>query len=421
MKNSFENNQLFFDFIKNNAKSDPQTLLLSLNGKTPGFPPVLAVVQIECRQKAGRKLSSFVERERFIFPSVQASEQASHQCVSAYHAMLVGKDMTVADMTAGLGIDAFSIAMAGNRVTAFEIDDDRFSVLEHNKRLFDDGISRSGGSIDMVHGDSIKWLRENSKVNRYDYIFIDPARRDSDGKRTFKFADCMPDVVADYDILKSNCRNLLIKSSPILDVHQVTYELPETTSIHMVCIKGECKELLVMRESDRSNDDPVIKAIDLDDREDASLTVLSEWECRFSDLGRMGEINNPADIKPGIYIYDTNAAIHKLHVSAKLCADFPGLKKISANTDLYISEDLHEDFPGRIFRITAIPDKKTLKSYKGMAMEVVARNYPLTANQLRKKLGVKSGGEEFVFGFRAGSDEKPVTVTATKIKKQTAG
>ena len=408
MKNSYQYDIKFFEFIKNNLNNDPNILRLKYNGKDTGFNTGLAIDQIECRQKTKNKLSYFIKDERFLFPSVQAAEQSTNQCVASYHAMLIGKDKKIADLTAGLGIDSFTMALHGNIVTSFEIDMDRFCCLNHNKSLFYSEIKAENGEIEFIHSNSIEWLKEHSLNTGYDYIFIDPARRNVMNNRVFKFSDCKPNVVENFSLLQDSAENIIIKSSPILDIHQIIYEIPKTTSIHIVCVKGECKEVLVICSKDRSNDNPEIITVNLDNNENRDIHILSRWACHFNDLGISGKLIDYENIRENAYVYDPNAAIHKLRVDGKLCVDFPELYRLSANTDLYYSESLYKDFPGRIFKITSILTKKDLKGYNKQKREIITRNYPLTADQLRRKLSTLSGGNQYIIGAKVGENEKPL-------------
>lgn len=48
-------------------------------------------------------------------------------------------------------------------------------------------------------------------------IFLDPARRDDHGSRTYAIADCMPDVLTLKDMLLAKAPTVNVKLSPMLD------------------------------------------------------------------------------------------------------------------------------------------------------------------------------------------------------------
>lgn len=415
MKNNFELGRNFHEYIKKNSSADVRGLILAAHGRNHDFPVRFAVTQIECRQKTSRKLSSFISHDDFLFPSVQAAEQATHQCVAAYHARLVGCGKRIADLTGGLGTDAFTLAANGNSVTACELDPERAEVLSHNAGVL--GLT----DVEIENVDSIEWLRQRTGQKPFDMIFVDPARRDAADRRKFILRDCLPDIVGSWNTIQSSARRIMVKASPLLDIECALQEIPGIEEIHLVCVKGECKEVLLIaagteaagRADNYSSSaiaaapvttaSPAITAVDLDDTPDASLREISRWECAYDALGTAAPIADISAITPGTYLYDPNAALHKLRCASALCEAYPGLFRVSANTDLYWSAVLIEDFPGRRFRIESVPDSKEIKKLKGARREVAVRNYPLTAEQLRTKLKALPGGNEnFIYGCRAG-------------------
>ncbi len=409
MKYFGELDKKFYNYIKNNLTADPATLYLQSATKQFDFPVSFAIEQIECRRKTTKKLSRYLEHIEFIFPTFLAAEQATHQCVAAYHARLVGQNQKVIDITAGLGIDAFSFANGGNNVTAIELAEDRYLALCHNSKVV------ASSDINIIHADSLAWIRENQKACHFDYLFVDPARRDDLKRRTYSFADSLPDIVTNFPLIASIADNIVIKASPLLDITQVKREIPAITAFHIVCVKGECKEVLAVVEQNKDADDPEIIAIDLNENREVEIDVISKWEIKMSQLSNDAPIADVSDLMPQAYIYDPNASIHKLNCSREICRRFAGLKKISSHTELYCSTELHAGFPGRIFQIDRILDKSASKLLRQQRREVIVRNYPLTADQLRAKLRLKSGDEGFLIGCKAGEKASPLLVDCKKI------
>lgn len=441
MKNYSELTQNFYDFVKKHSGEDVPQLCMRSARKTDeyNFPLHDALCQIECRQKTTRKLSRWLKEEKFLFPCLEVAEQSTHQCVAAYHAAIAGNGKDILDITAGLGIDAFTLAEAGNRVYAVELDPNRAGAIAHNAEIL-------RLPVNVTEGDSLALLRNMDPNQIYDIIFADPARRDSNNRRLYSLADCFPDVVGNFYMLASHARQIIIKASPLVDISNVCRQLPDVTEIHIVCVKGECKETLIVCtpgiESVQTRDSrqnstldtkngrrpetgdnnglediaevPVTVA-DLEETSDGALKFRSKMKLSFKD--RIGECKSvtPNEIVAGNYLYDPNAGIHKLNCGSALCRRFTGLIKLSPNTDLYICKELHKDFPGRIFCIESIADKKAVKSMKGSEAEVVVRNYPLKAEELRKKLRLKSGDTKFVVGCRAGKQQTPLLLICKKL------
>lgn len=399
----------FYDYIKNNSKADPKQLYLSAKGKNLGFPAEFAVTQIECRQKTARKLSAFLNRSEFLFPSTLAAEQSTHQCVASYHALIAGTGKTIADMTAGLGIDAFSFARGGNMVTAVELDHMRAEILKHNSEVLE------LHNVDVVEADCLKWMR-SKKSGVFDILFIDPARRGSDSRRTYLFRDCLPDIVSNMAELRSFAPVMMVKASPILDISGIVREIDGVTSIHIACVRGECKESLIILDGSRPAGNPEIVTVDLEADDNAGVLIRSIWKTAFADLGGDCALADLQDLREGMFLYDPNAAVHKLNCQSALCKDFPDLKRLSANTDLYCSHVRYDSFPGRIFSISGILDKKSARSIQGSRCEVAVRNFPLTAEQLRKKLHVCSGDDSYIYGCSVGVRPKPVMLRCQRLQ-----
>ncbi len=391
----------FFHFIADNEKVDGNHILLKYHDKKLPFSLDFAVTQIIGRRKAALKLPSFLSFKQFLFPDPISAEQASDERVAEYHAVLTGSGKKVLDMTAGLGIDAMSIAMRGNTVTACEIDASKAKALQHNARVIN--IS----NIHAANVDSIQFL--SSLDSKTDIIFIDPARRDANNRRTYSLADCTPDVTAIMPQMLAKADRILIKSSPLLDISQILKEIPGTTCIHIVCVKGECKEVLI----EIVKDTPFhgIKAIDLDDSGIISDIVFDKNEL----ISTNAPVATLDDLKDGNYLYEPNAGLMKIRTAGALCSHFPDIRHIAPNTSLFISERYYQNFPGRILRIDDFPDKNGLKRLKGQRYCVAVRNYPLEADSLRKKLGVKEGNENFIYAFRATSSNRNIICLATRL------
>lgn len=405
----------FNDFIRIHLYDNPQSILLKYHKKNTGFSVRDAVVQIESRQRARRKLSKFIEKEDFRFPSSLSAEQATHQCVAAYHAEIIGKGRSVADLTAGLGIDVVSFALKGNRITAVELDEQRALILDRNSQLWETEISESGGSIKVICADSLHWLEGCGLY--FDVIYIDPSRRNANQKRVFLLSDCLPDVVSASRLLEKHSDRIIIKASPLLDISKTIEEMPSVSEIQLVCVNGECKEVLLIinnikDESGRiiyNNKSGKIKihSIDLRDNPTGKVEVISAWECSQADCNVPGPIA-PSDLfTSGNWIYDPNSAIHKLRPAEKLCRDFTNLFQIGPNTDLYISSQYFPDFPGRCFKIEEIPSKCEMKSLKGKGYEVISRNYPLQAEEIKKRFKLSGSNDKFLIAIRAGKELAP--------------
>lgn len=381
----------FYTFIRQHAADDTVSLRLKYSGNTDkrfDFPLDFALMQIEARKKTRKKLSDFISNERFLFPSIIAAEQASNQTVARFHASLLSNCTNILDLTAGLGIDDISFARNRIQITACEIEDLKCEVLRHNaaEMKVDDFLT-------VVNTDSIEFLRSCSF--RFDAVFADPARRDSAGAKVHALADCQPDILTALpDILRVSNR-LIVKSSPLLDISLVRETVPDLYHIHIVCFKGECKEVLV----DVRKDAPFtgVTVVDLD-----TDSMISTFKTDFSPISNRDSIkytsrNSPIDYA---WLYEPNAGVMKTGDWSALQLQFPDLDKADVNTHLFLSDTFYSDFPGRVTRIDCSIDKKSLKLIKKEKINVVSRNHPLSAPMIYKKYSIVPGSDSFIYAFR---------------------
>ncbi len=393
-------------FIESNLKGDPARLRLACAGKELEFDADFAITQIECRRKTAKKLFPFVRNRDFIFPSVTASEQASCWQAARFHTSLIKANDKVLDMTAGLGIDAMTIAGKAASVTACELDPIKVSALFHNASI--SGLD----NVRVLQTDSREFLSETDE--NFDTIFIDPARRGDCNSRKYAFADCTPDVTVLIPEMLKKASCVLIKASPLLDVTQVLRELPDAKRIFSVSVGGECKELLIeivkSGKSEESGQEPFGTAVIIDS--DGKVTSFLE-----TPLNGLSGFPEPAeasveDFVSGNFIYQPDAAVMKFSPWKYLQHIYPDIRKASVSTHIFVSSEIIPDFPGRIFRITDCLDKKSMAGLKGKQINVISRNHPLAPDVIKKKYGIRDGGDTYLIAFRTGN--KPMAVIACK-------
>lgn len=396
-----EINQDFRDFVERHSQEDPARLKLHFSGKDPGFDMDFALLQIECRRKGRGKLDRFLSHPDFLFADRLSAEQSSDLAVAGFHRTLAAGTETVVDLTAGLGADALSIAGDCRRVTAIELVPLKAEVLRHNASVL--GLER----VDVVCADCMEWLRGFRE--RADLMFIDPARRDGAGKRTYAFRDCAPDIASNLPLVMERCRRLLVKASPLLDVSKASEELGRVSRVFAVSHRGECKELLFeLLPEGNGEEETTFTAVDI--LTDGTVRTLSQRGSRSrSEVLYAGDDAVKAErMAGGLYLYEPGATVMKLALWGELCRRYPDIRKMAPNTHLFLSETLYPDFPGRRMRVTAVPTGKELKRMGGRRMTVVSRNYPATAAEMRKKLKLAEGDREFLYCLRLG--EKAMTL-----------
>ena len=138
------------------------------------------------------------------------------------------------------------------------------------------------------------------------------------------------------------------------------------------------------------------------------------------------ELNAQWTLADGIgkYLYEPGVACMKAGCF-KLLSQRYALDKLHRNSHLYTSDELVSDFPGRIFEvIETLPfDKKTKKEITSLLSQeptakslqpkasVATRNFPLSADELKKNLGLQDGNESSVFGTTMKGEKKVVVLT----------
>lgn len=401
----------YLEFIKDHEHSDVNALRLQYHDKSMPFSVDDACMQIEMRRKTAGKLPWFLHNPGFRFGTAQSAEQATNQNIALFHAFVIGRNRHVLDMTAGLGIDAMTIALRGNHVTAYELQTERVEALRHNADI--PGID----DLTVVQGDSVRHLQQSEE--HYDWIFVDPARRDSGNNRCFLLQDSLPDVVSHQNLLLAHADNVLIKASPLLDITQTLRDFSNVRSIIILSYKNEVKEVLIHLSPGhaapgpaslvsssplyfsaepegevRSSFSPLIQAIDLADSTSAFPDGEPAIRYQFcTGCAPQAAISYAASeaIAPGMYLYEAGSAMRKLQCASQICARYSDIKSLAKDSGLFVSETLHADFPGRICTVKAILSAKQLKALKDCRCRIVSSCYPMSAADLRKKFRLKEG------------------------------
>lgn len=369
----------FWKWVDGHMADDPRALWLKY-GKTHAE----AIVQVECRRRFGKKLAATLLRvPHWYFPSTLAGEQSTSDRLAAFHARLVPECGRMADLTAGLGIDALHCAAVASEVTAVEMDASKTDALRGNMELA--GVDNVG----VVCADCREWLSDY-KGERLDMAFIDPARRDKAGGRVFALADCEPDVVAMLPQLQRVCRRLLVKMSPMLDISSVLADLPACVRIFALGTPTECKELLALVDFDHAPsqaDDIAIEAATV-----CADGAVHEFRCTRSEEMVADAVYGVP--RAGDWVCEPYPAVMKAGAVRMVSQRF-GLQKLAPNTHVYFAPERVDGFPGEQRRVVEVLPyaSKVLKRFRSKypRIAVAARNFGLSADVLRAKLAVQDG------------------------------
>lgn len=329
-----------------------------------------AILQAELRERAASKLPLTLSCSEFRFPTALSAEQATGDHLAALHAALVEPESTVLDMTCGLGIDAFHIARRALSVTAIDIDSRCAEAVNMNARAL--GLD----NVEGVCADSTEWLRLTDR--KFDVIFIDPARRGRDGRRLFALADCSPNVVELLPLLRQRAARVIIKASPMLDISRMRAELGVDADIIVYGESNECKELTAVI--------PGAGLTRVIDGERPEFSFLPENETS-------AEIRF-AEPEEGQWLHEPSSAMLKSG-AFRLMSERFGLSALAPDTHLYVGNSPAESFPGEIRPIVkAVEWSKRAGRYIGCdAADIAVRNFVMSAEELRMRLGIKRGGD----------------------------
>lgn len=427
----------------------------------------LAVNTIEGRRRLRKKLPEWVARTELVYPSSLCAEQCSSSDTARYKASIVQRifneyvgtvasmvgdpcrttgsatkgtesvpdknspttrnqsvtelaEVTipsrgkVADLTGGLGVDSWAFSEVAEEVLYNEMNPALAAAARHNFKAL--GVTNIFIKNSEATSDSLKDIFGDF---RPDVIFLDPARRDSAGKKVFLLEDCSPDVLKILPELFGISRFVLLKLSPMADITMAVERLDRTyeeylekasgkgwngqwvREVHVVASGGECKELLILLDGEWN------EGYSLTCREDGKTLTFKPEEITKAKAGY-------PDSTFARIIFEPGKSLTKAGVFNAICERF-GLVKLARFTHLYtISEPLSDseseqrtaplkDF-GKVFYVKEIlPLNKSSMKDVGKRYphsEVSAKNIPMSSDELRTRLKVKSGDDAHIFGVR---------------------
>ena len=440
------NHELTKDFINVHLNDDVNKLALS---KFPDdIDKQFVIRQIQARQLLKKKLPSWSENDELLFPKRLSLEQCSSELTAKYKSAKykstklrenTRKDISanscnfvdrriLVDLTGGMGVDTSFLSDNFDETIYVESQAELCELAEHNFKVLKKNIK-------VVNAKAEDFLTQCGEV---DCIYLDPARRDEYGRKMVSLHDCSPDVAELQDLLFEKTNTVIVKLSPMLDIDIIKKELKNIKEIHVVAVKNECKEVLVKSTRQRDNETmsrdstmiPAIKRIDTSDDNEAirrlyisAIDLKENWKFSFTEDEEQNAIPTFAD-EIGKYLYEPGVACMKA-APFKLLSQRFNIKKLHRNSHLYTSDELVTDFPGRIFEvIAAVPfDKKAKKTilemqrYKDsetqsdehsttLKASIAVRNFPLSAEALRKHLGFKDGDDFYIFGTTMKGEKK---------------
>lgn len=412
------------EFVAMHRNEDVRELALKAK-RVEGLDLPLALDQIAGWQIARKKLPQWASCEGIVYPPHISMEQCSSQFTAQYKSeiaqtllapaatvrarvsdsaesvmqtaksafqlsdspesdTLVAKRAMV-DLTGGFGVDFSYLARGFSQATYVERQRHLCDLAEHNMAAL--GLDQAR----IVCGDGVEYLRQMGPV---DFIYLDPARRDEHGSRTYAIEDCTPNVLELRDLLLAKSQYTLVKLSPMLDWRKVVADFDGTVrEVHIVATGNECKELLLVLGQQVHEEPSAPRVFCVNDNQRIDYDSAAYTQGLRIGGKPLPEAKN--------YLYEPNASIMKAGCFDLVEERF-GVTQVGPSSHLFVSATPVADFPGRGFAIEAIGgmNKKDIKRLLNGTKQanIAVRNFPLTAPQLRKKLKLADGGPVYLFG-----------------------
>ena len=415
------------EFIREHRNDDVRQLAL-LAARYPDVDMPKALQQIAGWQTARTKLPQWAAIDGIIYPPRLSMEQCSSEATAKYKAKVGappnlpsreafttsgvplegGLRGAFIDLTGGFGVDFSYMARGFQKAVYVERNPQLCEIARHNFRLL--GLDYA----EVVCADGTDYLK-NILPNHLPtggtreglLIYLDPARRDVNGLKTYAIGDCTPDVAALKDLLLEKAELVMVKLSPMLDWHKAVDDLGNVSQVHIVSVDNECKELLLVMMTDWKGNTQVY-----------CVNILGNGQTDIFTFDYPSETNNPlttADkVREGLYLYEPNASIMKAGCFAEV-ADRYDVLATGNNSHLFVSPKLIPDFQGRKFQIEHVTslNKKELKQALGSLRKanITVRNFPLSVADLRKRLKLADGGDTYIFATTLGEKVHVLLIT----------
>ena len=368
-----EVNQSTLDYIRQHADEDVRQLALR-GHKCPDVDLQYALEQIAGRQKARTKLPSWAAIDGIVYPPHLSMEQCSSEATARYKASIAGKGALFVDLTAGFGVDMALISQGFQKAVHVERQPQLCAISSENFRLL--GLNH----IEVVCGDGVAYLHT---MRHADLLFIDPARRDVHGGRTYDISDCTPNVLEILDEMLEKADRVMIKLSPMLDWRKAVADLGKVNEVHIISVDNECKELLLILSKTKK---PL------------RVFCVNNDECFEVVEGISSQPRPlPQDMR---YLYEPNASVMKAGCFDLIEQRF-GVVQLERNSHLFVSDKEISGFPGRQFLIEkrTSMNKRELKATLADVDQanITVRNFPMSVAELRKRLKLKEGGDVYIF------------------------
>ena len=375
-------------WIKNNYKKDVPSLILK-GSPFENIPIQELADQLQSRKKAEKKLPTWFSKDGVVYPKPLSIEQTSSEQTAKYKASLISGE-SLLDLTMGFGVDTFYFSKQVKHVTSIERQENLAKTVGHNFTVL--GVD----NVSIENTSSEEYITKTKQI--VDWIYLDPARRDEHKNKVFKLSDCEPNVIQLKNDLFKCSNNVMIKTSPMLDITQGIIELEKVKEIHVVCLNNEVKELLWVLSKAYQGEPEV---------------TIAELKERVKFISKHKLIKDSVEIpfsEPLAYIYQPHVGFLKAGLSDVESQQL-SLNKIEVNTHLYTSKSKNKNYRGRVFEVihaAQFNKKEVKKKYSNKQYNIISKNFSLSAEEIKKTYKIKDGGKDYLLFFKGQGNTKYV-------------
>ena len=371
--------------IEENIERDPSAV--ALDKRVPRAS--LVATQVKYLQRARRKLPRLYAA-RCIIPPRAFEQCSSEECAERKHI----SGGSVLDLTCGLGIDAMALSGRFERVVAVERDEVLADVVRYNMSLL--GIK----NVEVVTASSEEYVATTTE--HFDWVFADPDRRASDGRKMVCLEDYSPDMLKLMPLLRGRARRVAMKLSPLFDCDEA-FRLCSPAEVEVVSVGGECKEVNIYTSAER-------------DLLRVAVVGGGEWVFSPEDMTLSGSAERFED-RAWRYMLIPDVGLQKGRVAIAALRDYASIW--SNNGYAFAREIPAVELPVRIYPIRAIEQynpRELKRRFKGVGVELLKRDCRLSTDAVRKAAGMKPGSEAMVAITTIESKSWVVELDTTPVK-----
>ena len=364
-------------FLEKNLDESPVKMALK---KSPfeGISSSELATQLDGKQRTWIKIPLWAATPGVYFPAKLNLEQCSSEKTALFKSSLIQEGTNLIDATSGFGVDSFYFSTRAKQVTSCELNPDLAQISSYNAKIL------SATNINVVAANGVDYILSRSEEH-FDYIYLDPSRR-VQNKKVFLLDECEPNLVALQNDFFERSDVIISKLAPLLDISSALSMLVHVKDVYVVSLQNDCKELIFIQKKGYEGE-PVIHAVRLfrEQQQVVSFTYAEE-RATLVDYGA-----------PLSYLFEPDVALTKAGAFKTIASRF-GLKKLHKSTHLYTSDQKIPDFPGKVFIIKKVESFTEFKKKKSpLIADIIAKNFPLKTEEIKKKFKIKDAGDTFIF------------------------